>query len=243
MFTTAGKIIGDRPLRNRMDPDCRARSIFLRYGGALRTKDALRLGIHPETLYRMRNSGELTNLGRSLYRLSDLPPPGNPDLVTVTMKIPNDVICLIPHWPFMNSRPRSRTRYISLCPTEGEKVCSASARFGICLRFAVSVRFWPSRQLCPKVTAECPSRTTAATSGVRTRDRMPARQFEWAYLVDYAARLATLRLHFPVEPHCPCCCPACFAQPSSWTCGNLSEIISVRIPTTAPEWSAGNRNQ
>jgi hypothetical protein len=19
-------------------------------------------------------------------------------------------------------------------------------------------------------------------------------------------------LHFPVEPHCPCCCPACFAQ-------------------------------
>jgi predicted transcriptional regulator of viral defense system len=61
----------------------------------LRTKDALRLGIHPETLYRLRDSGELASLGRGLYRLSDLPPLGNPDLVTVAMKVPSGVICLI----------------------------------------------------------------------------------------------------------------------------------------------------
>jgi len=61
----------------------------------LKTKDALRLGIHPETLYRMRDSGTLATLGRGLYRLSELPPLGNPDLVTVAMKVPSSVICLI----------------------------------------------------------------------------------------------------------------------------------------------------
>jgi predicted transcriptional regulator of viral defense system len=43
----------------------------------------------------MRNSGNLTSLGRGLYRLSDLPPLGNPDLVTVAMKVQSGVICLI----------------------------------------------------------------------------------------------------------------------------------------------------
>lgn len=43
----------------------------------------------------MRNSGNLTSLGRGLYRLSDLPPLRNPDLVTVAMKYPSGVICLI----------------------------------------------------------------------------------------------------------------------------------------------------
>ncbi|MGD0697997.1 MAG: type IV toxin-antitoxin system AbiEi family antitoxin domain-containing protein [Terriglobia bacterium] len=81
-----------RPARDRPS---RARSIFRQHGGVLRTKDALRLGIHPETLYRMRDSGSLASLGRGLYRLSDLPPLGSPDLVTVGMKVPSGVICLI----------------------------------------------------------------------------------------------------------------------------------------------------
>jgi predicted transcriptional regulator of viral defense system len=73
----------------------RARSVFRRHSGVLRTAHALRLGIHPETLYRLRNSGEITPLGRGLYRLSDLPPLDNPDLVTVALKIPAAVVCLI----------------------------------------------------------------------------------------------------------------------------------------------------
>jgi predicted transcriptional regulator of viral defense system len=81
--------------RKRRDSDSRAKSLFLRHGGVLRTKDALRLGIHPETLYRLRDSRQLARLGRGLYRLSDLPPLGNPDLVTVAMKVPCAVICLI----------------------------------------------------------------------------------------------------------------------------------------------------
>jgi predicted transcriptional regulator of viral defense system len=81
--------------RKGRDSGSRATRVFLRHGGVLRTKDAIHFGIHPETIYRMRDSGELAGLSRGLFRLSSLPPLGNPDLVTVSMKIPNSVICLI----------------------------------------------------------------------------------------------------------------------------------------------------
>ncbi|PYV30796.1 MAG: hypothetical protein DMG22_19220 [Acidobacteria bacterium] len=87
--------MGVQPQRTRTDSGSRARSAFLRHRGVLRTKDVLRLGIHPETLYGMRDSGKLISLGRGLYRLSDLPPLGNRDLVTLAMKVPSGVMCLI----------------------------------------------------------------------------------------------------------------------------------------------------
>ena len=61
----------------------------------LRTSAAIRLGIQPRTLYAMRDSGMLKQVGRGLNRLSDLPPLGNPDLVQVALKVPQGVICLI----------------------------------------------------------------------------------------------------------------------------------------------------
>ena len=70
-------------------------TIFRRHGGILRTAEALRLGIHPRTLYAMRDSGVLEQLSRGLYRLAELPPLSNPDLVTVALKVPQAVICLI----------------------------------------------------------------------------------------------------------------------------------------------------
>jgi len=72
-----------------------AKRLFRRYGGVLRTSEALRLGIHPRTLYAMRDQGLLERLSRGLYRLADLPPLGNPDLVAVALKVPGGVICLI----------------------------------------------------------------------------------------------------------------------------------------------------
>ena len=71
------------------------RRVFRRGGGILRTGDVLEQGIHPRTLYAMRDAGLLERLDRGLYRLTDLPPLSDPDLVTVANKIPKGVICLI----------------------------------------------------------------------------------------------------------------------------------------------------
>jgi len=73
----------------------KARKIFLDNEGVLRTRDAIRKGIHPRTLYAMRDKGIVETLSRGLYRLSDLPPLGNPDIVTVALKVNKGVICLI----------------------------------------------------------------------------------------------------------------------------------------------------
>jgi len=72
-----------------------AQEIFRGQGGMLRTSQALALGIHPRTLYEMRDNGVLERLERGLYRLGDMQPLSDPDLVTVARKIPNGVICLI----------------------------------------------------------------------------------------------------------------------------------------------------
>jgi predicted transcriptional regulator of viral defense system len=70
-------------------------ALFRQHGGILRTAQALRLGIHPRTLYTMRDSGVLEQLSRGLYRLADLPLLSDPDLVTVALKVPHAVICLV----------------------------------------------------------------------------------------------------------------------------------------------------
>lgn len=79
-----------------------AKEIFHSHGGILRTREALDLGIHQRTLYAMRDAGILERIARGLYRLSELPPLSNPDLITVARKIPNGVICLISALHFHN---------------------------------------------------------------------------------------------------------------------------------------------
>lgn len=71
-----------------------AKAVFREHGGVLRTFEAIRAGIHPRTLYAMRDAGVLEQLSRGLYRLADLSPLGNPDLVSVTRRVPGGVICL-----------------------------------------------------------------------------------------------------------------------------------------------------
>lgn len=73
----------------------KAREAFMRQKGYLRTAEATRLGIHPRTLYSMHESGHVEQVSRGLYRLAELPPPGNPDLVSVALKVRGAVICLI----------------------------------------------------------------------------------------------------------------------------------------------------
>lgn len=73
----------------------RALDIFRKHGGMLHTAQALRSGIHAETLYAMRDAGLLETVSRGLYRLADIPPLGNPDLVIVAMRVPSGVVCLL----------------------------------------------------------------------------------------------------------------------------------------------------
>jgi predicted transcriptional regulator of viral defense system len=73
----------------------KAITIWKQQGGTLRTSKALKLGIHPRTLYTMRDSGMLSRLSRGLYRLTDSPPSSDPDLTTVALQIPKAVICLV----------------------------------------------------------------------------------------------------------------------------------------------------
>lgn len=72
-----------------------ALALFREQRGLLRTSDALRLGIHPRTLYALRDAGLIEPLSRGLYRLTELLPLANPDLVTVAHKVPQAVVCLI----------------------------------------------------------------------------------------------------------------------------------------------------
>ncbi|WP_417388725.1 type IV toxin-antitoxin system AbiEi family antitoxin domain-containing protein [Gimesia sp.] len=72
-----------------------ARKIFYKAGGVLRTREALQAGIHPRTLYALRDSGQIEQLSRGLFRLAEETPLGNPDLVTIAHRIPEGVICLI----------------------------------------------------------------------------------------------------------------------------------------------------
>ena len=69
--------------------------IFRKHGGQLRMSEALAYGITRYTLYALRDRGVLEQITRGVYRLQELPPLGNPDLVTVSLRFPKAVVCLV----------------------------------------------------------------------------------------------------------------------------------------------------
>ena len=73
----------------------RAVNLFESNGGILRTDQAIKLGIHSRTLYALRDEARLERMERGLYRLANAEPLGNPDFVTVALKVPRGVICLV----------------------------------------------------------------------------------------------------------------------------------------------------
>jgi predicted transcriptional regulator of viral defense system len=82
------------PVNKRTSED-RAIRLFRAHGGKLHTTQAMRLGIQPRTLYKLRDTGRTAAITRGFYRLADLPPLGNPDLVAVCSAVPKGVICLV----------------------------------------------------------------------------------------------------------------------------------------------------
>ncbi len=75
--------------------EAQAIDLFRAHDGLLRTGEALRLGIPPRTLYRLRDGGTLVRLGRGVYRLAEAEPLSDPDLVVVASRVPRAVVCLV----------------------------------------------------------------------------------------------------------------------------------------------------
>lgn len=72
-----------------------AEDIFRSCGGQMRMSEAIKHGITRYMLYKMRDEGIIEPVSRGVYRLTELPPISNPDLVTVSLRFPNAVICLV----------------------------------------------------------------------------------------------------------------------------------------------------
>lgn len=69
--------------------------MFAKRGGTLRTRDVLRKGVHPRTLYALRDEGVLEQIGRGLYRLASGAAVGNPDWIAMAARLPRAVVCLV----------------------------------------------------------------------------------------------------------------------------------------------------
>ena len=69
--------------------------IFKKHGGQLRMSEAIEHGITRYMLYSLRDKGIIEQVSGGVYRLTELPPISNPDLVTVSLRFPNAVLCLI----------------------------------------------------------------------------------------------------------------------------------------------------
>jgi hypothetical protein len=64
----------------------------------LRTSKAMRLGIHPRTLYTLRDAGDIEQVGRGLYRLSTAPSLSNPDVVPIAIGFHAPSFALFRRW-------------------------------------------------------------------------------------------------------------------------------------------------
>lgn len=130
----------DRKLSNACE---KARCIIHESGGLIKTSDALKAGIHPRTLYQLRDLGVIEQLSRGVYRLADFDTAANPDYVIVAKRVKNGVICLIsalsfheittqiPHEVSVAIPKDSRAHVIGYPPIRFHKFSPASYHAGI----------------------------------------------------------------------------------------------------------------
>ena len=79
----------------KKDEVSRVEEAFLRHGGILKTSQALEAGIHPRTLYALRDNGVITALSRGIYCLAGRDDVSEPDIVSIALRVPRGVVCLI----------------------------------------------------------------------------------------------------------------------------------------------------
>ena len=117
--------------------------IFRKHGGQLRMSEAIKQGITRYMLYSLRDKGVIEQVSRGIYRLVDLPPISNPDLVTVSLRFPNAVICLvsaltyhdittqIPHAVFVTVPRDSRMPSLDHPPIQAHRFSNEACKSGI----------------------------------------------------------------------------------------------------------------
>jgi len=121
----------------------RPEEIFRKHGGQLRMSEAIAHGITRYMLYSLRDKGVIEQVSRGIYRLVELPPISNPDLVTVSLRFPNAVICLvsalahhdittqIPHYVSVAVPRNSRIPSLDFPPIQTHRFSSEAYKSGI----------------------------------------------------------------------------------------------------------------
>ena len=121
----------------------RYEDIFRKHGGQLHMAEAIKLGISRYMLYSLRDRGVIRQFSRGIYRLTNLPPISDPDLVTVSLRFPNAVICLIsalayhdittqiPHFVSVAVQRNSRLPSLDYPPIDPHRFSSEAYSAGI----------------------------------------------------------------------------------------------------------------
>ncbi|CDR33823.1 type IV toxin-antitoxin system AbiEi family antitoxin domain-containing protein [Criblamydia sequanensis] len=138
-----------------MNAKQKAINLFKKNQGLLRTAEAIRLGIHPRTIYQLRDEGLLEQLAKGIYRLIEVPDFSEPDLVLVSKKIPHAVICLIsalayheittqiPHFVYVAIPTKARPSRLEYPPLRyfrySEKVYSSGVETKLISGFPVKI--------------------------------------------------------------------------------------------------------
>jgi predicted transcriptional regulator of viral defense system len=143
----------------------RPEEIFLDHGGQLRMSEALRHGITRYMLYSLRDRGIIEKISRGIYRLADLPSISNPDLVTVSLRFPKAVVCLVsalafhdittqlPHTVSVAVPREARIPSLDYPPVEAHRFADKAYNSGIETHLIDSV---PVRVYCAEKTlADC----------------------------------------------------------------------------------------
>jgi predicted transcriptional regulator of viral defense system len=73
----------------------KAIAIFERNDGVMRTSALLHAGVHPRTLYWMRDCGLVEALSRGVYHLTSHQLPARPDTDVVIRRVPGGILCLV----------------------------------------------------------------------------------------------------------------------------------------------------
>ncbi len=79
---------------DKMTAETKAIALFRKAGGMMRTAQAIKAGVHPVTLYKLRDQGLLESLERGFYKLTDQSAGSDPQLALVSLKYKNSVLCL-----------------------------------------------------------------------------------------------------------------------------------------------------